>query len=271
VSDLVRVGMQLPFGSSEQFARHGYGWTELWIREGTSDEDVLREVWIEDTYRVRGLDLRPHKVDPRVIGGPVEGGVVIDIGACTGIFSSLCLSFGASHVIAVEPEPANAMLLRKNLERGGERVTTLEVAVTGDGQPVQLFGGEGTGYTVPSERDLTIRSGAGQTVRTVTTHVQIVSYTLEHIIAMAQTPIVLLKCDIEGGEYDAFAACPSESLARCENIHAEIHGPATAAHLDPATIDEKYGALLAQLAYTHAVTVFGTPDKGGMIFAHAYS
>jgi FkbM family methyltransferase len=269
-ADLIRVRVQLPHGGDEQFRRFGPGWSDLLIREGTTDEAVLDEVFIADVYRVRGLDLTPIVSEFDDGRTKTEGRTVIDLGACTGIFSSLCLSFGASHVIAVEPQPDNAALLRKNLERGGERVTTIEAAVTGDGQPVQLFGSKGTGHTERSRPDVEIKDGAGRIVRTVSDHVPIVSYTLEHIIAMAPTPIALLKCDIEGAEFEVFNACPSEVLARVENIAMEFHGPKTAAPLDPAMIDDAYGALLAKLAHTHAVTVFGTPDAGGMLFAHRY-
>ena len=268
-ADLVRVRVQLPFSSADGFAKFGPSWTDLLIREGTSDEDVLREVWLEDCYRVRGIDLTPRVTtyeheDESGIGTSIrtktEGRTVLDIGACTGIFSALCLAFGAAHMIAVEPEPDNVRLLRKNLAPYGDRVTIIEGAVTGDGHDVQLLGGQGTGHTERSLAD----------PLAIDERESIPSRTLADIIDLAPTPIVLMKMDVEGAEFDIIDACPSEAIARVENIAMETHGPATAAHLDPATIDQKYGALLAKLAYTHAITAFGVPSRGGMLFAHAY-
>jgi FkbM family methyltransferase len=257
-ADLIRVRVQLPQGGPEQFARFGPGWHDLWIREGTSDEQVLDEIYVNDVYRVRSLDLTPvHHVDPYGDRAPWdEGRSVIDLGACTGIFSALCLAFGASHVIAVEPEPDNCALLRKNLGGYGDRVTIIEGAVSGDGEPVFIVGEAGTGHTE--------RVHHGPPPHAVP------SSTLAQIIDLAPTPIALCKIDVEGAEYDAIAACDSEHLARVENLALEVHGPATAAHLDPATIDAQYGALLTKLAYTHAVTAFGTPDAGGYVYAHRY-
>lgn len=252
-ADLIRTRVQLPFSSAEGFAKFGHAWTDLWLRAGTSDEDVLREVWLEDCYRVRGLDLTARTTKPDAT--PTET-TVIDIGACTGIFSALCLAFGAGRVIAVEPELENVTLLRKNLAQYKGRVHVVDRAV-GDGLPVDLIGGTGIGHT-----EMTAHRGAGALL--VDTH------TLADIISMANGPTALLKMDVEGAEYDAIDACPSEVLARVENLAMEWHGPATAAHLDPTTIDVKYGQLMAKLAHTHAVTTFGNPNAGGMAFAHRY-
>lgn len=256
-ADLVRVRVQLPFGSVEQFARFGPSWTDLFIREGTSDEDVLREVWLEDTYRVRGLDLTPKvTVFPAVDGlrTKTEGRTVIDVGACTGIFSALCLAFGASHVIAVEPEPDNCALLRRNLAPYGDRFAIIEGAVSADDLSVHLDGNCGTGHTSP----------IGLTSSDEPIPLCVPGHTLADIIDAARTPVALLKCDIEGGEFDAFAACSSHHLVDVERIAMEWHGPSQAPWVGRARI----GELVQHLQVTHSCTLFGRPDDGGYLFAH---
>ena len=267
-NELLRVRLQLPFSSAEQFARNGPCWTDMWVREGTSDEDVLREVWIEDTYRVRGIDLRPITRDS--VADAYEraeplGRTVIDVGACTGIFTVMCLAYGASHVIAVEPEPENVRLLRKNLSAYNGRVTIIDAAISGDGKPVQFFGEAGTGHTTVSTPEITLRNAGGMVVQTITEHTPIASHTLAEIIDLARTPIALLKMDVEGAEYDTLLACPHETLARVELFAIETHGP----ELHP-WVTARLGDLAEHLAYTHAVSMFGAPDRGGMLFCHRY-
>lgn len=260
-ADLVRVRVQLPFSSADGFAKWGHGWADLFIREGTSDEDVLREVWIEDAYRVRGIDLTPRVTESHATSAhasmtrtKTEGVTVIDVGACTGIFSALCLAFGASHVIAVEPEPDNCTLLRKNLAQYGDRATIIEGAVSGDGEPVHLYGDAGTGHTSPLALITTIGEPHPEMVP---------SRTLAQIIDLARSPIALLKMDIESAEYEATLACDHDHLAKVERIAMETHGP----EMCPWA-QQKIGALVEHLAFTHSVTVFGVPSRGGMLFAH---
>lgn len=254
--DLIRVRVQLPHGDAAQFARVGPGWTSLTIREGTSDEDVIDEVFVADVYRIRGL---AHETWPASEHHP--GATVIDLGANIGVFSALCLQYGAAQVIAVEPEVGNLALLRRNLMKWNDRVRVYPAAVGADHRTLTMVGDGATGHTM---------LGGEGTINPVT---------IADILADIDGNVALLKCDIEGAEYQAFLCCPSEQLARVDRIAMEWHGPETCPWLASgegvdndldAWVFARYGELVAHLAYTHAVTVFGTPDRGGMLFAHRY-
>jgi len=84
------------------------GATQMWHRRG--DRLILDEV-------------------PDVYGNvPIEkGDVILDLGAHIGTTSRLFLSKGARHSIAVEADPVNVMLLRRNLH--GLSATILPAAV----------------------------------------------------------------------------------------------------------------------------------------------
>lgn len=245
MTDLIKVRVQLPRDSDPNL---GPGWTTLWCREGTSDEAVIDEVWIADVYHARGLDVLNYDVVENVLNGRKQPRV-IDIGACTGAFSALVARmYPGCEVLAVEPDAENFALLQKNVATFGGRVATLRAAVGHAFGHLSLIGGEGTGHTV--------HDGSGQVVDMVP---------LDHLIGDGAA---FLKIDAEAAEFSMIEACPSAALARVNLIHMEVHGPGTCPWV--TDIDRKYGDLMTKLAKTHAVTVFGRPDLGGMLYAHAY-
>lgn len=242
MTDLVKVKVQLPHGFDPNL---GPGWTDVWIREGTSDEDVLKEVWVMDTYHLRGLDLR------RCSGVGTENFErIIDVGACTGLFTALCAqAWPRAEIAAIEPDRENIDLLTLNTGKWRGRVHVIAAAVGAHAGEATLYGGHGTGYTLDGPDDR-----LGQTVRQVT------------LAELLLEPVSLLKMDIEGGEYEAIAACPPALLASVDRIVMEWHGTSEAPWVDDAPA--RYGELLTHLAYTHSVTVYGRPDAGGYLYAH---
>lgn len=244
---IVRYRLPLPPGFNRPPA-----WTTLHVREHTSDEQVIEEVFVQDVYRLRDLTLanrpNPVTVDPNPLGP-----LIIDVGACTGIFTALaCQAFPTAELIAVEPDLANFGLLTVNTQPWNDRITRVRAIVGAANGRALLEGSHGTAHvdTNPDEpRD-------GQTVDQVT------------LPGMIVDRVALLKMDIEGGEYDAFDACPTEKIALIDYIAMEWHGTREAPWV--AGAPERYGRLVAKLAHTHAVQMFGDPDAGGMLFAHRY-
>lgn len=255
MTDLIRTRVMLPPGSPVD---RGPQWTDLWIREGTSDEDVLREVWVEDVYRVRGLAFAEHAYETRdaktgvlVVASPIPP-LVIDLGACTGLFTALmCALYPDIRVIAVEPQAENLELLKRNVARFADRVTVLDRAVGAWGGKAAISGEGATAHT-----------GHGHGV---------LMLTLAQLIETADVErVALLKCDIEGAEYETFLATPCDVLARVDRIVMEWHGPEMCPWVE-GHMERHYGALLTHFARTHAVQTFGHPHRGGMLFAQRYN
>jgi FkbM family methyltransferase len=212
---------------------------------------VLDEVLIHDVYRLRHDDIRAE----------LAGRVVVDVGAHIGTFTIAALDAGAAHVVAVEPNRATETLLRANVSAYAGAVTIVTAAV---GDPAR------TGRVVPAGRSATAHVVPARPAQVL--DVPVLDFAQVLAIAREWIPagelVAMLKVDCEGSEYDWFATATAELLADVNRIVMEWHGPATAAHLahDP----DAYGRLLTRLASTHAVSVFGRPDQGGLLYAHPY-
>lgn len=85
----------------------------LQLRAGTSDIEVFYQIFVEQEYAVMD-DFR-------------DVGLIIDGGANVGYSAAYFLStFASCEVIAIEPDPENAQMLRRNMAPYGERVRCLE-------------------------------------------------------------------------------------------------------------------------------------------------
>ncbi len=228
--------------------QYGPGWTTLRFRpECRDDPIVIREIWVEDTYRVRGLDKERWRDRP-----------VIDLGANIGAFSLIALAYDACKVISVEPHPDNFKVLTENLGNHprAERTWPMELAAASrSGLTLPLSGVEGEAHLF-----------GGQAGTEATVPVQTIS--LAEIMPEGRTGF--LKCDIEGAEYDVFAGSDSAVLDRIDRIAMEWHGDEMAPHLqgDGPVL---FGQLCAKLAVTHTLDIIGSPERGGMLFARSYT
>jgi FkbM family methyltransferase len=236
---------QIDYPALAQRSVHLHRWSAIFHpRPATTDAEVISEVWGTNDYRV-----------------PPEGfsGTVVDIGANVGAFSVLAARAGAAKVLAFEPEPANLNRLvhHMDLNRVAHRIVAYREAVTGQGLPVVTVNTGGGARVEPA-------SGPwDDTVQSLTLFALLDGF----------GPVEFLKCDIEGGEYEAFAACPVEALAGVDRIALEFHGPAMPhlTHLDDDGKHlERWGALVAKLADAGRVETFGHPMRGGLIWWRRY-
>lgn len=146
----------------------------------------------------RDLYLRPETYDDAVaaeISGykklnPAPGEILLDIGGNIGAVSRWWLKKGGGRVVAVEPEPENAHILRKNLESFGDQALVIEAAAVNRAAPerLNLFVNTGTNKGAHS-----IRETRGRDTVEVST-VRLVDLIEEH------NPNAV-KIDIEGGEF----------------------------------------------------------------------
>lgn len=223
----------------------GPGWTDLLIRDGSDDMAIVEEILVHDTYHTRSLELAPRSSGHEEIPVPQQ---VVDIGANIGVFALTCVRMGA-HVIAVEPEPQNVELLRRNIaeNRAQRQVTVMQAAVGATSGTTFLAGSTGTGHVASDG-------------------VKVAQVTLAEILAPIER-VAVLKIDTEGSEAEILLNCPHELLARCDRIVAELHGAPAAPWADAST----WGSIVQHLLETHATDLFGRPSEGGgHIYAHRY-
>lgn len=203
-----------------------------------TDFVVVVEVWNRNDYRIPASGL---------------SGTVLDVGANIGAFSVLAAKAGAQRVIAVEPEEDNRAQLIEHVKLNGvDDIVVIDGRAVSDraNRPVSMVGTGGGAR-------ITYAAGSTTTV------------TLGELID-EHGPISLLKMDIEGGEYDAFAWLSGEHLDRVERIALEWHGPSSPhlAHLGSVT--DRWRHLIAFLADHGRVETIGRPEVGGLLYWQRY-
>jgi FkbM family methyltransferase len=168
------------------------------FRDGTQDEQIWREVRVENVYRL------PERMD---------GWRVLDVGAHAGFFSHECCRRGAELVFAVEPYFPNASLARVNLAPWTRRVNLIEKAIAEPGvAEVQMRGGHDPSNTgEPHVAGLVGARGAA-TVPAVS---------LDELIEQMGGRVDLLKLDCEGSEYPALLT--AKRLDAVRRIAGEYH------------------------------------------------
>jgi FkbM family methyltransferase len=169
------------------------GGIELHYRLNRGDLQSIREVWIDECYRLP-FDLVPERL--------------VDLGANIGLTSLwFAHRYGCNSIIAVEPSPENAELVRLNLHGNNIRAEVVEAAVGAK---------DGVAYF-----EAAIDSNMGR-VATSGRQVPMVSMdtVLEKLPVGVQVDI--LKMDIEGGEGPLLQG-DLAWLARVRSLIAEFH------------------------------------------------
>ena len=170
------------------------GGVKLHYRLNRGDMQSIREVWMDECYRLP-FDLTP--------------GRLVDLGANIGLTSLWFAQRYGCSVIAVEPSPDNARLTRLNLEQNQVRAEVIEAAV-GPRDGTTMFED-----AVDSNMGHINAGGGGRQVTVVS---------METVLDKlpAGTEADLVKMDIEGGEGPLLG----ENLAwlgRVRSIIAEFH------------------------------------------------
>ncbi|HMK63225.1 MAG TPA: FkbM family methyltransferase [Acidimicrobiales bacterium] len=170
--------------------------TVLFYRTNKADLDIFREVFIYEVYRL------PEHLRP--------AGVLVDLGANIGMASVWCARrYDVERVVAVEPVPANAALLRKNIE-----VNSIPCQI------VQATVGPRRGEVSFSTDQ---RAGEGHVVEEGMTDFTVEMVTMDDVLKDVARPIALLKMDIEGGEGPLINEGSLSWLNDIEIIAAELH------------------------------------------------
>lgn len=176
----------------------------LYLRPGTSDKDAFRQVFIFEEYApCAGLE---------------NVRTIVDCGANIGLASMYLLDrYPLATVLAIEPDPANAEICRRNLRSFGSRasVETAGIWPTGDWKnPVRLR----LDRTAGDRRDWAIRVREARE----TEDAEALGVSMPAICERVGR-IDLLKMDVEGAEALIFSGAAALWLSRVGNIAIELH------------------------------------------------
>jgi FkbM family methyltransferase len=161
-------------------------------RLNKGDLNSIREIWFEEAYRLPFAD---------------TSGALLDLGANIGMTSVwLAKNYAFTQVIAVEPDPNNAALVRQNLELNGIASQVLEAAIGPKEAQARFEFSEFSNLGRMSE--------GGALVQMIT---------VDSIIEkLAVGRFALVKIDIEGSEQELFDG-PTDWLGHTEAIIIEFH------------------------------------------------
>lgn len=181
---------------------------------------------------------------------PMDGDVIVDAGAHVGLFSILVARANPRcRVVALEPFSENHECLVLNLRAAGaSNVTPLRMALGAEGFGSMLaVGDRSIDHMLSRSPDPTSSD-------------PIPVVPLDRLFDLAGTDrLAMLKCDIEGSEYDAFDSATSATLGRIDRLAIEYHD-----NLRPGTLD----LLRNRLAGTHEVRVRPEPGQlHGLLYA----
>ena len=210
ISTATAVGQHLPSATSvtwdEGLIRIAIADQQVVVRAGSmTDWYVANEILVHDEYSLASL---PSNLD-----------TVVDCGANIGVFSA-CVGARARRVVLLEPVADNLRLARKNLELAGvrEKASFEEAALGADSAGTLTLkvykDAQGNNSALADHKD---RFGESEEIRVPT--ISIEDLFRKHDVDVCD----LLKCDIEGGEYDAFENVPESVLARIQRIRMEYH------------------------------------------------
>lgn len=177
---------------------------QITLRPDSGDEYIFQEVFLDDVY---GIETLGHRLD-----------TVVDLGANIGLFS-LRIAQHARRVIAVESNAENYNLAARNLENNGleHRVKLIQAAASGvSGKDLRLYSSGMTGgHSLHPHLAARWPGGKESQVCSISLADLFEEHAIEHCS--------LLKCDIEGSEYDVIESAPLAVLSRVDRFLIEAH------------------------------------------------
>jgi FkbM family methyltransferase len=180
--------------------------TRLSYRQNKGDIYSIHEIWFEESYRLP-VELQPH--------------VLVDIGANIGMTSLwLAKQYRCKRIIAVEPSAGNAAVARENFANNGIAAEVFEAAAgSRDGMAKFYEVSSSTNGRLVFDGDETADRPVG-VQKAVPVRIMSMGSILRSL--PPETPIDLLKVDIEGGEQDLLTGEVSW-LARVKALLIEFH------------------------------------------------
>lgn len=184
------------------------GGSAVFVRRGTADVAVVRNIMLT----------RPHLPPEGFLPGDVR--LVWDLGAHIGVAAAdYATLWPHARVVAVELEPANAELCRRNLARFGDRCEVVEGAVWPHDGRVAIGASEHAG--VSTNAYAAQESGGAEGITAIS---------LQSLLARAgdDATVDFVKLDVEGAEQQILRE-NTEWAQRVRSLVVEVHGDYTAA------------------------------------------
>jgi FkbM family methyltransferase len=175
----------------------------LYVRPGTSDARVLRQIFRDEEYAC-------------VVGLP-DVSFIVDCGANIGATAVYLLSrYPRATLVAIEPDPDNYEVCLRNLQAFGDRARVVNAAVWSQPGKVQVVRGE---YRDGGYWATQVRSGVAQD-QTLSVNAITLSQVLDDF---GRPGIDLLKVDVETAETEIFSGPDLSWLARTRHLVIELH------------------------------------------------
>lgn len=169
------------------------------IRPLALDRFIINETWVHRDYDPDHQSIK-------------AGNVVIDLGAHIGTFTLYAARLGAK-VFAVEPSPDSFALLERNITTNHftKNVTAINQAVDPNQQYLTLNLNE-------------INPGMNTSFGRTQNQVRVKALSLRDLFSTYNiVHCDLLKCDIEGGEYENLYTLTDDLFQRIDRIYLEFH------------------------------------------------
>jgi FkbM family methyltransferase len=175
----------------------------LYYREGTSDLEVIRQIFVRREYES--------------IGNENDISLIVDCGANIGCTAFYLLNrYPEAHVIVVEPDSANFAICRKNLLPFTDRVTLVKAGIWSSSIPLCVERGN---YGDGREWSFQVRPIYENE------RADFLGVTIDQLLENAdRSRIDILKIDIEAAERELFSENYRSWLDRTKNIVIELHG-----------------------------------------------
>ncbi|HEY6870246.1 MAG TPA: FkbM family methyltransferase [Novosphingobium sp.] len=184
------------------------GFGKVHVRAGNSDVAAIRQIFGQREYDMSWPGALGQRIRSRYNEIVASGAapIIVDAGANIGAASLwFAKEYPGARIVAVEPDPANAAVLRRNLENKPNHVV-VEAAI-----------GSERGYVTLSEEPF------GWAVQTARAHSGLPVVTMDDAFAAAGGGVPFIaKIDIEGFESDLFAS-NLDWIDRCYMIVLEPH------------------------------------------------
>jgi FkbM family methyltransferase len=184
-----------------RWVRSGFSRFPLVWRPGTSDLFMFKQIFAEREYSC--------------LDGLTIAGLIVDCGANVGYSSAYFLSrFPEARVVAIEPDPGNFEILKRNLAPFGDRVTWKQTGIWSHPCGLVLTGD----FRAFQECSRQVReAGPGETPQFHATDIATV------LAETGAERISILKIDIERSEKELFARNYDDWLSRTDHLLIELH------------------------------------------------